>query len=850
MTSTSSNPLSPAGQDETPSVAGTSASASGQFNSNENGDESSPLLSEGAPGEDDCEAGESSDSDSDKDEVILSVYWKNGKLGAAAYSLQNPVIFVVNDIVDDFLLGFKVLQSLFLQIQPTQVVTCKNMQPKFIHLLNNLLLGEMESRDQDLHANLHLFPDAEFRNDNSLRQVFTLRLPGEPDEYPEDEHKQFIRSLIDTSQDSMINALARLLKYLNNNLAWLCLSQQENKILGIRNMCIDQQVWINYETYRALQIFTHTAHPSLFKWTPDAHKEGLSIFGLFNRCCSKLGTKFMRTTMLQPTTNLSELTKRHEVITFCMNPAHEDVVKKMQGCIRQVQSISGMLPRLLAAQATIPQWKSLKKTNHNVLLLREICCQFADGVPFFQEAKSAIPEALYRVGHIMERIIDFQTSEQMKRFVVLPGVDNDLDKMKHTYANLSEMMMELSPLELQDLPDYIEECSVLFLPEIGFLVSIPMWKDYLTKEEMQIPGFKFKFIADRLIHYKSPRCRELDMSLGDIYLRISELELRIMLRLVQYIQQHIDSLLDSLSYVGELDCLISFAEVAKEFGYVKPTMTSEQEILIEKGRHPLQECCVSSYVPNDTFSGKTHGLVKILTGPNASGKSVYLKQVAVIAYLAHTGSFVPAKKAVLGILDQIHTRIQTTESAASQLSAFLIDLRQMNTAVCMATKSSLLIVDEFGKGTSEVDGLSLLTAFLTHLIRRGPNNCPHVILSTHFHRLVDLIGKSPLIKTYVLEHIVSEGELVYLFQLKAGQIRSSLAIEVAKANGIQPAQVNRATEILNALKDGSSITPILNHKKMQPTKMEEDFMKFFCSLELENDPNIVEVLKTRFLELK
>ncbi|KAE8753179.1 hypothetical protein FOCC_FOCC000102 [Frankliniella occidentalis] len=833
MASTSSSPDSSATPLEQHG-AHSAANSPGNFTSDESGDDSSSaVLSDRGCGEDEPgesgETGETSDSDTDRDEVILSVYWKNGKLGAAAYSLQNPVIYVLNDSVDDFLLGFKVLQSLFLQIQPTQVVTCKNMQQKFISLLNNLLLGEVESRDQALHANLHLFPDAEFRNDNSLRQVFLLKLPGEPDEYPEEDHKQYIRSLIDTSQDSMINALARLLKYLNNNLAWLCLSQQENKILGVRNMCIDQQVWINYETYRALQIFTHTAHPSLFKWTSDAHKEGLSIFGLFNRCSSKLGSKFMRATMLQPTTNIDVLNKRHEVVTFCMNPAHEDVVKKMQGCIRQVQSIS---------------------TNHNVLLLREICCQFADSVPFFEEARSAIPESLYRIGHIMKKIIDFQTSEEMKRFVVLPGVDNDLDKMKHKYANLSDMMMELSPLELQDLPDYIEECAVLFLPEIGFLVTVPMWKDDLTKEEMHIPGFKFKFIADGKIHYKSPRCRELDSSLGDIYLRISELELRIMLRLVQYIQQHIDALIDSLSYVGELDCLISFAEVAKEFGYVKPTMTSGQEIFIEKGRHPLQECCVNTYVPNDTFSSKSHGLVKILTGPNASGKSVYLKQVAVIAYLAHTGSFVPAKKAVLGVLDQIHTRIQTTESAASQLSAFLIDLRQINTAVCMATKSSLLAVDEFGKGTSEVDGLSLLTAFLTHLIKRGPNNCPHVILSTHFHRLVDLLGDNPLVKSYVLEHIVTDGELVYLFQLKAGQIMSSLAIEVAKANGIQQAQVNRASEILNALKGGTSINPILNHKKMQPTKPEEDFMKDFLSLEIDKDPQAIEELKTRFLKLK
>ncbi|XP_034246125.1 mutS protein homolog 5-like [Thrips palmi] len=796
----------------------------------------------GDDGEDDPET---SDTDcTDRDEVILSVFWKNGKLGGASYSLQNPVVYLLNDIADDFHLGFKVLQSLFLQVQPTQVLTCKTMPHRFILLLNNLLIGEMESSDETLHGNFHVLPDAEFRNNNSLRQVFNLKLPGEPEDLPEEEHKQFIRSLIDTSQDSMINALARLLKYLTNNLAWLCLSHAQSPILGLRNLCIEQQVWINSETYHALQIFTHTAHPSLFKWTPDAHKEGFSIFGLLNRCNSKLGSKFLRGTMLQPTTNIQELTKRHEVIRFCMDPAHEDVVKKMQECIRQVQSISGMLPRLFAAQATIAQWKSLRKTNHNILRIREICSRFSNTVPFFEKARSVISDDLYRVGHLMDQIIDFQTSEQTKQFCVLPGVDNDLDKMKHTYANLSDMMMELSPMELQDLPDYIPECSVTFLPEIGFLLSIAEWKNDLSVEEMHLPGFKYKFTANNTIYYKSPRCRELDSSLGDIFLRISELELRIMLRLVQYIQQRIDSLLDSMSYVGELDCLIALASVAREYGYVKPTMTTGHEILIEKGRHPLQECYVSNYVPNNTSSNSEHGLVKILTGPNASGKSVYLKQVAVIAYLAHTGSFVPARKAVIGVLDQIHTRIQTTESAASQLSAFVIDLRQMNTAVCMSTKSSLLVIDEFGKGTSEVDGLSLLAAFLNHLTRRGPSNCPHVILSTHFHRLIDLIEVSPLVKAQVLEHIVSDGELVYLYQLKSGQIKSSLAIEVAKANGIPDQQINRAQEVLNALKGGLPIKPISSHKKMHLSKTEETCVQDFSEMTITSDQNIDDIRKT------
>ncbi|KAJ4450533.1 hypothetical protein ANN_01960 [Periplaneta americana] len=235
--------------------------------------------------------------------------------------------------------------------------------------------------------------------------------------------------------------------------------------------------------------------------------------------------------------------------------------------------------------------------------------------------------------------------------------------------------------------------------------------------------------------------RQLDDVVGDTIVEISNHESRILLGLVQYIQERISPMQKIIKMASELDCLIALAMVAKENNYTRPTLMEEQVLDITGGRHPLQELCVDSYVPNDILSGDQQSLVKIITGPNASGKSVYLKQVALIAYLAHIGSFVPAESARIGILNHIHTRIQTVESVATNMSAFVVDLKQMLLSLCCSSPRSLIIVDEFGKGTTEIDGLALLTSCLNHFLSRG-DKCPHVFASTHFHDVASFLLQS------------------------------------------------------------------------------------------------------------
>ncbi|PCH40222.1 nucleoside triphosphate hydrolase protein [Wolfiporia cocos MD-104 SS10] len=255
------------------------------------------------------------------------------------------------------------------------------------------------------------------------------------------------------------------------------------------------------------------------------------------------------------------------------------------------------------------------------------------------------------------------------------------------------------------------------------------------------------------VYFKSQEMHDMDAHIGDLHSSIVDREIEIVQSLLEKIIVF-DKALSHISDVcAELDCLLSFAEAARGCNYVRPHMTEGNIIDIKQGRHPLQELVVDTFVPNDTFviggqgvgvepvgvsdetisdsSRKESNSIIICTGANACGKSVYLKQVALIQYMAQIGSFVPAESATLGIVDKIFTRLQTRESVSRVQSAFMIDLNQVSLALRNATERSLILLDEFGKGTISADGAGLFCGVLKHLAGRGPM-CPKVLAATHF----------------------------------------------------------------------------------------------------------------------
>ena len=275
---------------------------------------------------------------------------------------------------------------------------------------------------------------------------------------------------------------------------------------------------------------------------------------------------------------------------------------------------------------------------------------------------------------------------------------------------------------------------------------------------------------------------------------------------------------------GELDSLIALAMAAEKYKWTAPKMATTNTIDIKEGRHPLQELVVPSFIANpcrlsggqDTHEDEdedmqlppSHQLEEdqddnqpgpsmlSLTGPNHSGKSVYLKQVALIVYLAHVGSYVPANRATIGLTDKILTRISTRESMARSESAFAIDLRQAAFSINHTTRRSLILIDEFGKGTNVTDGAGLITALLDHFLHLASKS-PKVLVATHFHEIFEhsfLTAEDRLSFAHmeVRLDLQTEEQVTYLFRLIEGRSTSSYGCRCAAMNGVDSAVVDRA----------------------------------------------------------
>ena len=283
-------------------------------------------------------------------------------------------------------------------------------------------------------------------------------------------------------------------------------------------------------------------------------------------------------------------------------------------------------------------------------------------------------------------------------------------------------------------------------------------------------------------------------------------------------------------------------------------MVQSATLEITSGRHPLQELVVPSFVPNSCAMGTERTPfdlhdpypAMVLTGPNHSGKSVYIKQTAIIVYLAHIGSFVPAEKAIIGVTDKILTRLSTAESVSRNKSAFAIELRQVSTAIKSVTPQSLVLIDEFGKGTNADDGAGLLAATLDFFLTAG-DSVPRLLLATHFHELFEgeyLVG-CPKLGVFHMEVVTDpeathlEGQITYLFTLKVGHSNSSFGGRCAALNGVPSAVVQRAEAISTLIsrnEDLVSACAKLSRQEEVKLQVAEEVARRFLGADFDSRP--------------
>jgi DNA mismatch repair protein MutS len=303
----------------------------------------------------------------------------------------------------------------------------------------------------------------------------------------------------------------------------------------------------------------------------------------------------------------------------------------------------------------------------------------------------------------------------------------------------------------------------------------------------------------------TPELKEYESLILNAQEKITDMETAIFRQICQQIIAVGGQILATASAIAQIDVLSSLAEVAVRHGYVRPTLPNEDVIDIKGGRHPIVEQSIGSdnFVPNDTYLCNKDNQLIILTGPNMSGKSTYLRQVALIILLAQIGSFVPADSANVGIVDRIFTRIGAQEDLAAGQSTFMVEMTEAANILNNATPHSFIILDEIGRGTSTYDGLSIAWA-VAEFIHNHPELGTKTIFATHYHELVDLADILPRVKNFNVA-VAEEGDkVIFLHKIVPGGTDRSYGIHVAQLAGLPKSVLVRAQEVLAELESHAS----------------------------------------------
>ncbi|KAM4696206.1 mutS protein homolog 5 [Rhinophrynus dorsalis] len=747
------------------------------------------------------------------DQIYLSILWHAGMLAASYYNSGDCSVYFMPDTPDTERLIL--LRRAVADLQPKCIVTSAKQDQNLTDFLRTLNTVPDETTNGMSGPEIVLFPNVDFGLQVSKQRILSGNFPFLPASVTESEKILHLSSIIPFDCPNMIRTMGGLLKFLERRRIGVQLedSRVGVPILSLKKFVLADIVDMDQDTYSVLQIFKSEVHPSAYKLTSGV-KEGLSLFGLLNRCRSKWGVNTMRLWLMQPTLDRLLLASRLDVIEFFIAPRNQEIAENLQGCLKSIKNIP---------------------TVYNAVCIGDTCRSLPQSVCLFSRISSAFSSDLHYIASLISKVVDFDESLSEKRFCIKPYVDPAVDEKKRQLQGLSDFLTEVARKELENLDSQIPSCCVIYIPLIGFLLAIPRLSFMQDKKDFEIEGLEFMFLSEGKLHYRSARTRELDSLLGDLHCDIRDHETMIMHQLQNLILERSKVLYDVTEYVGQLDALLSMAVVARENGYIRPCYTTANTIYIKEGRHPLMEFCSGTFVPNSTQSEEKERRIKILTGPNSCGKSVYIKQVGLIVFMSMVGSYVPASRAEIGPIDGIFTRIQTRESVSLGLSTFMIDLNQVARAVNNATEKSLVLIDEFGKGTNTVDGLSLLAAVLKHWIHQG-SQCPHIFLSTNFHSLIKLkiLPDSPVVQYQTLEWCLDGEDLVLFYQLKDGVSETSQAARIAAKAGLPADIIRRGIEVSELFRSGEAIE--CQNQKENLLKMEkcEELVSRFLSLDLDD----------------
>ena len=560
---------------------------------------------------------------------------------------------------------------------------------------------------------------------------------------------------------------------------------QHNKVQHITNIqriAEDAYVWMDRFTIRNLELY-------------HSHSQNaVTLLDVIDKTLSPMGSRLLKRWLAFPLKDIHKIRGRHEVVSYLKE--NLEILQKIQYQIKQISDLERLISKVATGKISPREVIYLKESLDAIIPIKTIALESK------QEAVRVIGDSLHSCDLLREKIKTTLNQDApvaiAKGNAIANGVHAELDELRNIAFSGKEYLEGIERRE-SELTG-ISSLKISFNNVFGYYIEVRnTHKDKVPAEWIR------KQTLVNAERYITEELKEYETKILGAEEKIHQIESQLFEQLVSWIATYIKQVQLNANLIGQLDCLISFAQLAIENDYVCPTLDETFELEITNGRHPVIEKQLPvgiPYVPNDVFLDRESQQLIMITGPNMSGKSAILRQTALIVLLAQMGSFVPAEKVRMGIVDKIFTRVGASDNISMGESTFMVEMNETASILNNISDRSLVLLDEIGRGTSTYDGISIAWA-IAEFLHENPAR-PKTLFATHYHELNEMSELLPRIKNYNVSVKELKDTVLFIRKLVAGGSAHSFGIHVAKMAGMPQMVIQKAQKILKKLEKNHS----------------------------------------------